>query len=272
VYFFAVGDVMKKRLLMGAAIGALTGVSPALAADLPVKAPVAPVVAPYSWTGCYVGGNAGYSWGRARGNVYAPDIGAFGLPTSFPVSFNPDGFIGGGQIGCNWQLNTSWVVGLEADFQGSAEKHGRTLSDPFTFIDGEGIGTGVLTQSLEAKIKWFGTVRGRAGFLVTPTIMVYGTGGLAYGRTSLTDTISISAPVPSTVTFSSSKTRVGWTAGAGVEGALFNSNNWTWKVEYLYIDLGSQHGSGVDPVIGNYSWDVKFTDHIARVGFNYKFR
>ena len=266
---------MKKQLLMGVAFGALTGVCPALAADLPVKAPVAPVVAPYSWTGCYAGANAGYSWGRAKGNLNTPDInslggGGLGLPTSWPLSLHPDGFIGGGQIGCNWQLNNSWVVGLETDFQGSAEKAGRAFSDPF--VDGEG--TGVLNQSMQARIQWFGTARARAGFLVTPTIMLYGTGGLAYGKTSFTDYISISSTtgISGVTAISSSKTRVGWTAGAGVEGALLNWNNWTWKVEYLYVDLGSRSGAGFDPLIGNYSWNAKFTDNIARVGLNYKFR
>jgi outer membrane immunogenic protein len=270
---------MKKQLLMGVAVGALAGLSPALAADLPVKAPVAPVVAPYSWTGCYAGINAGYSWGRARGNLNTPDInslggGGLGLPTSFPISLNPNGFIGGGQIGCNWQLNNAWVVGLEADFQGSAEKAGRPFANSFSFVDGEGIGTGVIGQSMQARIHWFGTARGRAGFLVTPTIMLYGTGGLAYGRTSFTDYISVSTStgISGVTAISSAKTRVGWTLGAGVEGALFNWNNWTWKLEYLYVDLGSRSGAGFDPLIGNYSWNAKFTDNIARVGLNYKFR
>ena len=92
----------------------------------------------------------------------------------------------------------------------------------FSFVDGEGIGTGVIGQSMQARIHWFGTARGRAGLLVTPTIMLYGTGGLAYGRTSFTDYISVSTTtgISGATAISSSKTRVGWTAGAGVEGAL----------------------------------------------------
>jgi outer membrane immunogenic protein len=263
---------MKKQLLMGAAIGALAAVNPALAADLPVKAPVrVPVVAAYNWTGCYVGGNIGYSWGRARGDINTPELG-LGLPTSFPISLDPDGVIGGGQIGCNRQFDNRWVLGLEADFQGSAEKHSNNFSDPF--IIGEG--TGVINQTLEAKIQWFGTVRGRAGFLITPTILLYGTGGLAYGKTSVTDNITITTtgnpngPTFGATSLSASKTRVGWALGAGVEGALFNWNNWTWKVEYLYIDLGSLSGSGVDPIVGAYSWNAKLTDNVVRFGLNYR--
>ena len=224
-------------------------------------------MAAYNWTGCYVGGNIGYSWGRARGDLNSDTLGANGLPDPFAVSLNPDGVIGGGQIGCNQQFDQRWVLGLEADFQGSAERATRNFSDPF--VIGEG---GVVNQTIEAKIQWFGTARARAGFLITPTLMLYGTGGLAYGKTSVSDNISVS---PNTGTggagaISISKTRVGWTAGAGVEGVLFDWKNWTWKLEYLYIDLGSESGSGVDPLGGNYTWNARFTDNILRVGLNYK--
>jgi outer membrane immunogenic protein len=273
---------MKNQLLMGAAVGALTAISPALAADLPVKVPMAPVVAAYNWTGCYVGGNVGYSWGRTRGDINTPDINnslggliPAGLPTSFPISLNPNGVIGGGQIGCNRQFDNRWVLGLEADFQGSAQKRNRSISDPYDF---EGASTGplfnagLLTQDIEAKVQWFGTVRERAGFLVTPTIMVFGTGGLAYGKVSLTDNITttLGSALTGVTSIGSSKTKFGWTVGAGVEGVLFNWNNWTWKIEYLYIDLGSLRVSGVDPLIGAYSYDAKFTDNIVRVGLNYR--
>ncbi len=249
-------------------------VTPALAADLAVKAPVSAPVAPsYNWDGCYLGGNIGYSWGRARGDLNAPGLANFGswLPTSFPISVDPDGVIGGGQVGCNWQYNSAWVLGLETDFQGSGEKRTENFSTPFLF--GEGV-----SQSVEAKIEWFGTVRGRAGYLITPALMLYGTGGLAYGKTSVSDNVSGSlnfgggapGPVPVSTSISSSKTRVGWTLGAGVEGALFALNNWTWKVEYLYVDLGSQSSSGVDPIFGSYSWNTRFTDNILRFGLNYR--
>lgn len=267
---------MKKQLLMGVSIGALAAINPALAADLPVKAPVmAPVVAAYNWTGCYVGGNIGYSWGRAHGDINAFG-GPLGVPTAFPISLNLDGVIGGGQIGCQRQFDNRWVLGLEADFQGSAEKHSRNFSDPFNVNDGEGF-SGTVSQSIEAKIQWFGTWRARAGFLVTPTIMLYGTGGLAYGKTSVTDNIAVTvtatniALVPFFPTsLSASDTKVGWTLGAGVEGALFNWNNWTWKAEYLYIDLGSVNGSGVDPFGRAVNWNTKVTDNIVRFGLNYR--
>lgn len=257
---------MKKQLLLGTAIGALMVIDPALAADLPVKAPVkAPVVAAYNWTGCYFGGNVGYSWGRTQGDVNVPNLDTiFSLTDLFPFSLHPKGVIGGGQIGCNWQNNV-WVLGLETDFQGSAEKDTTNFS---SFAFGEGF-----NQSIEAKIEWFGTARGRVGYLITPTLMLYGTGGLAYGKTTFTDNVVqnlFGGGITSATSLSGSKTRVGWTLGGGAEGALFNWNDWTWKVEYLYVNLGSQGGSGIDPIIGPYTWNAKFTDNVLRVGLNYR--
>lgn len=262
---------MKQLLLTSAAIGALVAINPALAA-----AP-APVGAGYNWTGCYIGGNVGYSWGRARGDVNSPDLAPL-LPGSFSVSQNLDGVIGGGQVGCNWQFENRWVLGIETDLQGSAEKHSNSFSDPFAIVIGEG-GSGVVSQTIETKIEWFGTLRGRAGYLINPTLMLYGTGGLAYGKVKATDNFSSvvtidfgSGPVTGTASGSigDSKTRVGWTLGAGVEGALFDIRNWTWKFEYLYVDLGSLSGSGVAPVLGNYRWNARFTDNILRFGLNYR--
>lgn len=258
---------MKKLLLASVASGALAVISPALAA--PVNAPVVGV---YNWTGCYVGANVGYSWGRASGNINTPNLSPI-LPGTYPISQNLNGVIGGGQIGCNRQFDNRWVLGLETDFQGSAEKHSNGFSNPFVI----GEGGGVLTQTVDTKIQWFGTVRGRAGFLVSPTLMLYGTGGLAYGRVSASDNASVTidlglggGPVSLAGSIGKSKTKVGWTLGAGVEGAFFDMRNWTWKVEYLYVDLGSMSGSGVAPVFGAYSWNARFTDNILRFGLNYK--
>ena len=97
--------------------------------------------------------------------------------------------IGGGQVGCNWQFENRWVLGIETDLQGSAEKHSNSFSDPFAIVIGEG-GSGVVSQTIETKIEWFGTLRGRAGYLINPTLMLYGTGGLAYGKVKATDNFS----------------------------------------------------------------------------------
>lgn len=248
---------MKNQFLLGVAFGAVAVANPAMAADV-------------RWTGAYVGGNLGYSWGTANGAVNDPGFAAFGLPTTFPFSTGPNGITGGGQIGYNWQTNNTWVFGLEADLQGSAEK--ATRSDTFNFVPG-GEGPTALNQSIETKILWFGTVRGRVGVLVQPSLLLYGTAGLAYGGTNVNGSgVSVGGVTGTNYAFNSTKVNVGWTAGAGLEGVIPNVGGWTWKLEYLYVDLGSQSGSGVDPVFATvYTWNAKFTDNIVRVGVNYHF-
>ena len=263
---------MKKQLLLGVAFSAIMGFAPAMGADLPVKAAPyrAPVVAPYNWTGFYVGGNVGYSWGDGDLTYNESAFGFFGLPTSISGSHNLDGAIGGFQAGYNWQLDNRWVAGFETDFQWSGEKASTTFSDPYS-VDFEG---GNISGNLSSKLLWFGTVRGRVGVLATPTILIYVTGGLAYGRLeasgSITDTFQGSTFA--SWSFSRSTTKAGWTVGGGVEGAIANTREWTWKVEYLYMDLGSVNGTGYDNDFGGpYNWEAKFTDNIVRAGVNYRF-
>jgi opacity protein-like surface antigen len=189
---------MRKLLITAAAFATLLG-TPALAADMPLKAPPPPPPI-VSWTGFYVGGNVGYSWGDPRtdaaGSGTAPTFN-FGPPLSFPFPFaftdsnaaRLKGAIGGGQIGYNYQVAPRWLLGLEADFQGSGERGSNSLVDqisaplcfsasspPPTCVATTPSTTGAVT-GYEAKIGWFGTVRGRAGFLLTDQILVYGTGG-----------------------------------------------------------------------------------------------
>jgi outer membrane immunogenic protein len=226
-----------------AAITAVTTAQPAIAADLPArvytKAPV--VVEPiYNWTGFYVGGNVGYSWGRSRDDSSLTNGAGTVLFTSSERS-NLDGVVGGGQIGYNWQTQ-NWLWGLEADIQGTGERGSRA------FICGIGICTPptggfvavptpgpAVAAALDQKLDWFGTVRGRAGVLATPKVLLYVTGGLAYGEVKTGETIG------ALTGFSNSTTNVGYTVGAGIEGAI--GGNWTAKLEYLYVDLGRVSGS-----------------------------
>lgn len=264
---------MKKQLMLGAALGALAVANPLMAADLPVKAPIykAAAVPVYNWTGCYAGGNVGYSWGRSNGDFNAPEFTNTHppLPTSYPISSSPQGVIGGVQIGCNQQLDSRWVLGVEADIQGSAQKASRTFSIFNTF--GEGF-----SGNFDSKLRWFGTVRGVAGFLITPTVMLYGTGGLAYGNASISTNLAFNlftpnGPANNFTSASASATNVGYAMGAGIAGAFPNSSNWTWKLEYLYLDLGSLSAVGTDPNLRTYNWNTRITDNIVRVGVNYRF-
>ncbi len=175
--------------------------SSALAADLPVKAPPAPVVAPVtSWTGFYIGGNVGYGWAN---------VGVDG------VSNDLTGVIGGGQLGYNWQTGPV-VFGVEGDFQGADESRTDTVTS-----------LGV-AFTVDQQIQWFATLRGRLGYAWGPA-MLYVTGGAAWQNYKL----SVSALGTSV---SDDKTRTGWTVGGG--GEWMFAPNWSAKLEYLYMDTG----------------------------------
>jgi outer membrane immunogenic protein len=258
---------MKRIFVAVAAIGSLLTTS-AFAADLAprmyAKAPPLPVVV-YDWTGFYVGGNLGYSWGRSSDTSTLTNAAGTVLLTT-PGKSDLNGVVGGGQIGYNWQRQ-NWVWGLEADIQGTGEKGSRA----FAFTPGVGLGIGnfapgiIVPFVLTQKIDWFGTVRGRVGILATPKVLLYATGGLAYGQVNSSETVG--TVVPSA--FSNSITNVGWTVGAGVEGVI--SGNWTAKLEYLYVDLGTVSSSYTLPSTNIISYSSHITDNVLRVGVNYKF-
>jgi outer membrane immunogenic protein len=283
-----------------------------MAVKMPVKAPPPPPAPVYSWTGWYVGGNIGYSWGNAK-----TDVAGNGTVTTlccttlfFPSNFGfadqntarLNGVIGGGQIGYNYQFSPKWVIGFEADIQGAHERGSGAFNNSFSFLvcdGGLGAGScgvtiahnGTAATAYQAKIDWFGTVRGRLGFLVGDQLLIYGTGGLAYGRVQVAGNAIVNMPVFSPTVigntgFSASKTNTGFTVGGGVEGRLspWLPANWTWKLEYLYLDLGSLAAGtsqAASPTIlgSSFSYQVTdtitththFTDNILRVGLNYQF-
>jgi outer membrane immunogenic protein len=261
-------------LALLAAVSTIALTQIAAAADLPVNAPVykaPPAVAAPLWTGFYAGVNVGYSWGRSStdGTLTRATTGALIGTGSGDIDLN--GIIGGGQIGYNWQI-TNWVLGVEADIQGSGQKG--SLS---AVCVGCGDGPSNITTTLDQKLTWFGTVRGRLGVTVTPTILAYATGGLAYGEVTTDATISGPTAIgPGSSTFSASTTQAGWTIGGGVEGII--ARNWTAKIEYLYMDLGTVSGGPyTTPILGanrapvSASFSSRVTDNIVRVGVNYKF-
>jgi outer membrane immunogenic protein len=166
---------MKKLLLAAVGLVALGVGAPASAADMPVKAAPPPPVAPiHNWTGLYVGGHAGYAWGRSDGNLTF-DLGAGPLAGIFDPShrtIDANGWLAGGQIGFNYQVD-SLVFGLEADASWTNLKG----SGSFNTADG------FMNWAIQNRLDWFGTVRGRVGFAVN-NILLYGTAGVAYGQTS----------------------------------------------------------------------------------------
>jgi outer membrane immunogenic protein len=242
---------MKKKLSLAALTICMLATAPAFAADLalPVKAP--PLPAYDVWNGWYLGANIGGSFGQARDSASSA-----GTPFTASNS-NSSGVIGGGQFGYNWHVSPLWLLGIEADIQGSSE---------------QSTGTGIAvapagTLSDNEKLPWFGTVRGRVGVTPTPGWLLFASGGLAYGDVRSNETLTVGAL---TATNSGDTVRAGWTAGGGVEAVV--ARDWTVKVEYLYVDLGSFTntftGAGaLTPV----ALSTHVTDNIVRAGFNYHF-
>ena len=271
---------MKNRWLMGAAAAALTvaGAVAAQAADLPTrKEAPAPIFVPppFTWTGFYVGLNAGGVWGtgNATSTIYNP-FGFAIITNDFPAgSFgnNNTGFIGGGQAGYNWQTG-AFVLGVETDFDWTSMNRNRTFIGP-TF----GPLNDFFTENGSAKMNWLGTTRARVGFVATPDnrLMFYGTGGFAYGGGNSHLNI-FDANNGWFWTNSTNNTRTGWTIGAGAEYAI--TNNITLKGEYLYYNLGSQNlvtvanAATIAAFPGVYAQTkVNFDGSIFRAGVNYKF-
>lgn len=285
---------MKKASIAFVALGMVAG--SASAADMPVKAQsLRAPSAIYNWSGFYAGGNVGYSWGSADTDFNAepvtaniinnPPITAVGIPGFVgSESVRPTGAIGGGQIGYNQQFARNWVAGFEADIQASGEKAANQFSNPFNFTVRGGAGsafvTGAALTDYEAKISWFGTVRGRVGY-AWDRLMLYATAGLAYGEVQMGGTRTVAGtvfglPISSTVALGHSQLNAGWTLGAGIEAALVG--NWTWKAEYLYVDLGSLDDPDapaprITSVTGGKTLThTSYVDNIGRIGLNYKFQ
>jgi outer membrane immunogenic protein len=267
---------MKKLLAAAAGIVALGMTGSAFAADLPPPLPFkAPLPPPwYDWTGFYVGANGGYSWGRAWNSITAPGVAAFS------GTQNLNGGLGGGQIGYNWQFNRNWVVGLEADIQGTGERGSTGL--PAIVTGGGGavapIPTVTTTGTFSQKLPWFGTVRGRVGVEPADRVLLYVTGGFAYGEVDSNSSITASAAFPPAAPFaavtanaSAKNTQPGWTVGAGGEWAFIS--RWSVKVEYLYVDLSAFTNTftGTGPAFPTITARTHFTDNIFRVGINYNF-
>jgi outer membrane immunogenic protein len=243
---------MKKIFLATTAFVLLTAAS-AGAADMSVRPMYTPPPAPvYSWTGIYWGGNVGYSWGQSKNDA------ALGFGITATESQDIDGVIGGVQTGYNYQFGT-WVFGLEVDIQASGQKGGSTF---------QAAGLPTATLITDHKLDWFGTARPRLGVLATPNLLLYGTGGVAFGQVKDSFTAAI-AGVGTVATANIDDVKAGWTAGAGIEGAF--GGGWSAKVEYLYVDLGKLQQTLTLPLAGfTTTFNSRVTDNIVRVGLNYK--
>jgi outer membrane immunogenic protein len=263
---------MKNILLRSVAFAVVAISGSALAADLPVKARPLPAAAPvFSWTGFYIGANIG--WGWANGDV---DVQPLPSATTFvnllpqTLRTKPDGVIGGVQLGYNFQTGP-WVFGFETDFQG-ADMKGTFIESPIIQNNGTPFPGAGNNLTVSQKIDWFGTVRGRLGTtFFSPTFLLYGTGGLAYGRVTGNANTDFRPVGTEAYPASISDTRVGWAAGVGGEWAF--APNWSAKLEYLHIDLGDSSVTA-NPILPLPPFQVRYTfktdADIVRFGVNYK--
>jgi outer membrane immunogenic protein len=215
-----------RRLLLAATLLSAAVSTSALAADMPTKV-MSPIPASM-WTGFYVGLNAGYGWASVGDTTTSNTL---------------KGFVGGGQLGYNWQTG-ALVLGLEGDFQGSTQKRTDTVVLAGT------------TFTVDQKLPWLATARGRIGY-APGNWMLYATGGAAWVNYKL----SVSA---GGVTVSDDTSKAAWTAGAGVEWMFMPK--WSFKLEYLYVDTGNTNVT----LLGT-TFTARAKDNIVRAGVNYHF-
>jgi outer membrane immunogenic protein len=249
------GDSPMKRLAFVVALSVVGG-SAALAADLPPPAPMprapatyVPVVAPpYNWSGFYIGGNLGAGWSRAS------------LSDNFGSTFTTTTttqFVGGGQVGVNYEFWGGIVIGAEAMF------------DAFPNTNNTSTATlGGTTGSVTFNNRWVTTATGKLGY-AWDRVLLYGKGGGAWVGSSNTG-ISIGG-VPATFT-STNNSNFGWTAGIGVEWAFWG--NWSARAEYDFIGLNNQSAT-VTPGTPTFGGDVININNrniqMVTAGVNYKF-
>ena len=222
----------------------------ASAADLSMP-PIynAPLPTYFTWTGWYVGLNGGGGWGQTS---HTATVNAIGLPPATTGNFNTSGGLGGGTIGYNYQMG-QWLVGAEADLDWSNVRGTSNRSVP--------IPGGMAPFSLSSQLNWLDTTRVRVGWVWNHTLF-YGTAGAAVGGVTATANASAAAGgLGAAVTAADTQTRFGWAAGGGVEYAF--NNYLSAKVEYMYVNLGTQTQINVD--------SVKFNTNIVRAGVNLHF-
>jgi outer membrane immunogenic protein len=292
------------KLWFAVAALALMGVSAAKAADVAVKARTPMVAA--TWSGYYVGANAGLGAGKWNNdwNFFSTSAAAPGVACGTPAAPGPalcitgsdstrlTGAIGGLQAGINWQF-ANWLIGIESDFQFSNQRGEQTFTTNFVPpLVGLGVGLGTFSATYSEKLQWLSTQRARLGF-VTDRGLFYATGGIAFGRVRMDGTSTVTGstagvcggliitPCPFATWSSSTLTQVGWAIGGGIETSL--GNNWSFKGEYLHVDLGSVTTSFATPAVcaggiacvpsnpGTGTINTKITAEIVRLGINYKF-
>ena len=280
VVVYASNVIEMKRLLLASI--ALATCAQANAADLPARMPVKarPVAAPiplFSWTGCYFGAHVGGGWGRKTFSDPAdPNVpgSSSGQATFFvgwldpgSLDVDPSGFLGGGQVGCDYQFAPNWLVGIEGEGSG-ADIRGSTLDTLFPPSLG-------FNKTFHVRTDWLASVTGRVAW-VWDRWMFYAKGGVAWaGDKYHVDELKVAPQTPSTFTYDASETRTGWTAGVGIAWAFWL--NWSAFLEYDFYGFGrrdvffpcNQVGAGSCGIDGPVH--VRQDINAVKFGINYRF-
>jgi outer membrane immunogenic protein len=258
---------MEKLLLAGAVLAVLIP-SRAIAADAAARVDRAVAAPVFSWTGFYIGANAGYAWSKA-------DVVTTIFPTPVPAneaavaaadspSLTGNGFTGGGQAGFNYQTGV-FVWGIEADINYFRTTGSQVTTALFP------AGGGLFTTNNSFSTNWMATVRPRLG-VAFDRALFYATGGWAVTNASYNTVFTSVAGNFEGATVST--TRSGWTVGGGWEYAFLG--NLSAKIEYLYMDFGHLSATASSLFLGvpdglTFTHDVHLRSNVVRVGLNYKF-
>jgi outer membrane immunogenic protein len=242
---------MKKFLLGSVALAAVIA-GPAMAADMPLKAPPPPPV--FSWTGCYIGIEGGYGWGQSKSSY----LGLFPVGGDLTPRFDVNGGLAGVEYGCNQQFGNFWVFGIEGDWSWT-DKKGRS------FDTGS---IGIPTFQSTVHERWISTSRARVGWAWNRSLL-YVTGGFAAARVEAGVVVPVGFAFPGTYT--DTHILYGWTVGAGFEYAFWN--NLSFKAEYLYarFDTNNFFTVSPNPIAFANNRHVDLDNNIVRVGLNWRF-
>src|ERR1041385_249914 len=255
---------MKKLAIALGIASVVSAAAPAAAAALPVQAPLlAPGGAPtYNWTGCYIGGNVGGGWVRTSHSQVAKVGGPAIVPPNDFGSSDGSSFIGGGQVGCDYQFAGNWAVGLQGMFDWGKFNSSHVVPTAFP-------GFPVGSFNAQVQTKNFVTATARLGYLIVPSVLAYVKGGAAWTRQ---DT-SFFGTVPTVfLSESASESRLGWTVGGGLEWMF--APGWSVFGEYNYLDFGTRNisytaGPGTVGAPDVIATQIRASE--AMVGINYKF-
>jgi outer membrane immunogenic protein len=257
----------KSGALMKKVLGGLFAAAAILANGYASAAPPAPPV--YSWTGFYVGGDLGGAWTGNTGIWQAlPTPGGIGSGvTAISGSDGGSDLIGGFHGGYNWQFTPIWVAGIEGDW--SWTRAGGSFSQNWVAVPPAVLGAPPNFTAMSSKLDWVVSLRARFGYLVTPNILAYATGGVAWA--DFTYTANAIGFIYSAAT-TSSNTQAGHAVGGGLEWAI--ASDWLLRAEYLYYNF-NHAPSVVVPAVGSanpssFSWTATNLS-VLRAGLSYKF-